>query len=721
MNNFFIVNVALDVPVSTQFSYLFEMQIPVGTRVVVPFRRSHKTGIVLSLKAEDDANHIDLRKVERVFDELPPLPKSFLNLIQFCADYYHYPVGQTLFSALPLLLRQAKPVHLRDDRLWQLNHSGLSQQAPTGRYIRRLPLWNALSMHPVSTDSVKQFSAQAIKWCQEWETAGWVDRPREVSSLIIESGPVLNKEQERVISEVIAERYRPYLLHGITGSGKTEIYLNLIADVLKRGKQALVLVPEISLTPQLLQRFKVRFPATQFSILHSNIGDGERLHGWINAWQGHSRIVIGTRLAVFTPLPDLGLIIVDEEHDQSFKQQDELRYHARDVAVWRARQADIPIVLGSATPSLESLANVKMGRYKLLSLPYRAAKGARLPDICLIDIRREKLQEGVCATVLSAISSILSKQQQVLVYINRRGFAPVLSCPACGWVSGCPHCSARLVLHLNLRRLSCHHCGYSESVTVHCPDCGNPDLQPLGQGTQRVEETLVQRFSQARILRVDRDSMGSRHAWDDVHQKMYQRQVDILIGTQMLAKGHDFPSVALVVILNADGGLYSADFRAAEHLFAQLIQVSGRAGRADIPGRVMIQTQWPEHPLYQYLQHHNFNGFVSAQLAERNEAGFPPYVYQAMLRADSDKLDRSIQFLKEVKYLVSVPDGVKISGPAPALMVRLARRERAQLVVESTSRPALHVFLTLWLEEIRHIHPQFRTVRWSIDVDPQEC
>jgi len=391
------------------------------------------------------------------------------------------------------------------------------------------------------------------------------------------------------------------VLHGVTGSGKTEVYLQLIARQLSLGRQVLVLVPEINLTPQLISRFSQRFPETRMALLHSNLADGERLSSWVDAWMGRAGIVIGTRLSVFTPLPRLGLIVVDEEHDASFKQQDGLRYHARDLAVWRAHQAQVPIVLGSATPCLETLANVESGRYRRLQLLQRAHLRACMPEIRLIDVRRQKRTEGMTDQVIAALQQRVQAQQVSLVYINRRGFAPVVACPECGWTSGCPRCSAKLVVHLMERKLRCHHCGWEEAVPHVCPDCGNTDIKPLGEGTQRLESALVRLLPQARILRIDRDTTQRKDAWNEIYRQVLNHEVDILVGTQMLAKGHDFGALSLVVILNADAALYAADYRASERLFSQLMQVAGRAGRADTPGEVLLQTQWPEHPLYQAL------------------------------------------------------------------------------------------------------------------------
>ena len=720
MNNYFPLQVALNLPLSTTFSYLSAQPLPPGSRVCVPFRGRQVSGVVLADPAARAVDPDKLKPISAVLNELPPLPDDWLALVQFCAGYYHHPIGQTLFAALPAVLRRPQPATIQDDRPWSFSTIGAEQPPPPRAQRSRHALWLALQAQPLTAGQAKAITPQGAKWCREWQEAGWLMRVDGTPLLTVADGPALTDEQQAALDAVQLASFSCYLLNGITGSGKTEVYLRLIERALHQGRQALVLVPEINLTPQLQARFQARFPTTLMSVLHSDVADGARFQAWLAAWQGRADIVIGTRLSVFTPLPRLGLIIVDEEHDSSFKQQDELRYHARDLAVWRANAGGVPIVLGSATPSLESVANVAAGRYRQLTLSRRAHSAASLPSIRLIDIRREPLQDGISKPALQALQTVQERGEQSLVYINRRGFAPVLACPACGWLSSCRHCSARLVLHLAQRRLRCHHCGYEEQISTACPDCGNPDLQPLGQGTQRVEQALATLLPQARLLRIDRDAVSGRDAWDNIYRAVHNHEVDILIGTQMLAKGHDFPNLSLVVVLNADGGLYSADFRAAEHLFAQLTQVAGRAGRAEKPGEVLVQTQWPEHPLYQALINHDVAGFAAQQLAERHEAGFPPAVFQAMLRADAIDLKQATVFLQQARDLVALPPGVMVQGPAPAQMVRLAQRERAQLVIESPQRRALHAYLDAWLPELDALQRQHRTVRWSLDVDPQE-
>ncbi|NHQ81358.1 primosomal protein N' [Chromobacterium vaccinii] len=726
MNGPVRIQVAVDVPLAGTFSYLTESPVMPGSRVSVSFGNRRLCGVVVTPIPGEGVPELDaarLRSIDGVLDGLPPLPEEFLALARFASDYYHHPLGQTLFTALPTGLREPRDVIRPDRRPFILTDAGLGE-APPARQRARLALWQALQDGPLDLAAAKAVTPQAGKLLADWLAEGKAGRATlEPPPLRLGEAPALNGEQQAALDALSAsEGFQPWLLHGVTGSGKTEVYLRLIAEQLAARRQALVLVPEINLTPQLINRFSDRFPGSRIVVQHSHLADGERMHGWLDAWHGDADVVIGTRLSVFTPLPRLGLIVVDEEHDGSFKQQDGLRYHARDLAVWRARRAGVAIVLGSATPSLETVANVEAGRYKKLALNRRAHGAARLPDVRLVDTRRKKLVEGLSEPVLDALKARLSRQEMSLVFINRRGFAPVVACTACGWTSGCPHCSAKLVVHLMERKLRCHHCGWEEPVPRACPDCGDPDIKPLGEGTQRLESALQRMLPEARVLRIDRDTTSRKDAWDEVYRKVHCGEVDILVGTQMLAKGHDFGTLSLVAALGADGGLYSADFRASERLFAQLMQVAGRAGRADAPGEVLVQTQWPDHPLYQALAAHDFDGYASTLLNERRQAGFPPSTFQALLRADSPALAQATAFLRQAREaLEPLAEGVLISGPAPALMARLAQRERAQLVLESPQRGALHRLLHQLpplLDGLAKAHG--RALRWSLDVDPQE-
>jgi len=510
----------------------------------------------------------------------------------------------------------------------------------------------------------------------------------------------------------------------VTGSGKTEIYLHLIAEVLAQGAQALVIVPEISLTPQLEARFRRAFPEAPLVVMHSGLEVSVRTAAWVAAARGRAAIVLGTRLAALAPMPRLGLVVVDEEHDTSFKQQEGLRYSGRDAAVVRARLADCPVVLGTATPALETWFNSQAGRYRRITLPARAAPGAVLPRVHTLDVAAEPLEHGIALRMLAAIEARLARGEQSLVFINRRGYAPVLACPACGWAAGCTRCTAHLVLHATDRRLHCHHCGAEAPVPRACTVCGNVDLRPLGRGTQRVEETLAARFPGARIARIDRDTARRRETLTRTLEAIARGGADILVGTQLLAKGHDFPGLTLVGVLNADAALLSTDYRAAERLFATLAQVAGRAGRRERPGEVLVQTRYPQHALFDALARHDYAGFAAAQLDERREAGFPPFVSEAVLRAEAPRLESAMAFLRyahEQAQQAHAADEVSLYDPVPQLLTRRAGLERAKLLVQSDSRTRLQSFLAAWNAQLMAAPAALvRHVRWHLDVDPIE-
>ena len=623
-------------------------------------------GLAIEVAQTSELADDKLKPVDRVLDDAPPLPTDWLEQMQFLATYYQRPFGETVVGALPPRLRSLKPLP---------------------RERRR-----------------KTSAAEGA-------TDGREASPR----------PPPNAAQASAIEAVAAAfgSFRAFLLYGVTGSGKTEVYLRLIERMLAAGRQTLVLVPEIGLTPQIESRFRAAFPAENIAVLHSALEDGARTRAWLDAARGEAGIVLGTRLAVLTPLPRLGLVVVDEEHDASFKQQEGLRYSGRDAAVQRAKQTGCPIVLGSATPSLETWHNASIDRYARLTLPERAVPGARLPTVRTLDLRSLPATHGLAQPLVEAIGARLARGEQSLVFINRRGYAPVLSCEACGWAAGCPRCSVHLVLHAGRRsRLRCHHCGAEEAVPRACPTCGNVDLRPVGRGTQRVEETLSALFPKARIVRVDRDTASRRSVLASTLEGIGRGDADILVGTQLLAKGHDFPSLTLVGVLNADSALLSTDFRAAERLFAMLAQVGGRSGRREAPGEVLVQTRYPQHPVFSALARHDYAGFAEAQLAEREGAGFPPFVHEAALRAEARRLEDTLAFLREAAALVEPPEGVRIYDPVPHVVTRRAGYERAQLLVQSSSRPALHAFLRAWAEEIPGRAP--RDIRWHLDVDPIE-
>lgn len=730
-----IARVALDVPLNS----LFDFAAPgvtshdIGRLVCVPFGKRRMMGVIVEVTDRTDVDPEKLRAVESVLHDVDPLTALDLSLIRFCADYYHHPMGQVLLNSLPPALRTpraAKLVLSLQTRYFELTPVGIRLDISTlpGNAVAQRRILSALQAGAQAENALLASlprSRPALRALLAKEWIAMTQRPHDAPSAAGVAAPApfaLNDEQLAASNRVVAAlgRFEAFLLHGITGSGKTEIYLQSIAAALAAGKQTLVLVPEINLTPQLEQRFKARFPDTPMVSLHSHMGERERLKAWLTAQSGRARIVLGTRLAVFAPLAALGLIIVDEEHDASFKQQEGLRYSARDVAVYRARSQGCPIVLGSATPSLESWSNATgtaQSRYHLVSLAHRAVPDAKLPPVRLIDLNRESAREGIAETLMRQVEQRLSRGEQSLVFVNRRGYAPALVCQQCAWVPECPHCSARMVFHRADRRLVCHHCGQTAKVPSRCGDCGSVDLAPLGEGTQRVEALLTARFPTARIARVDRDATRAKGSAERLFDAASRGEIDILVGTQMLAKGHDFPKLTLVGILNADASMFSADFRAPERLFAQLVQVAGRAGRAGLPGEVWIQTRFPAHPLYAAVQQQDFAAFAEMQLLERRVAALPPASHLALLRVEARKTGDAMRFARSAAALAADPPaGVTVFDAVPAALERKAGWERAQVMVQARSRSALQRFIAAWRADIAASAP--RTIRWILDVDP---
>jgi primosomal protein N' (replication factor Y) len=723
-----VIRVAVDVPVSKLFDYRGDdaTRADVGRRVLVPFGTKTVLGVIIEFADGSALPPERLKRVLRVLREGPAFSVSDLELMRFASDYYHHPLGAVVVGALPARLRRAGGTAL--DRpsgqyaLSELGEGADPAAVPARATVKRL-LIEHLKAGPLDYARIQSLSPQAPRVLKQLIESGWVRQERalgpEGTVTVPVSPPQLTHEQADAITR-IGERlgtFQAQLLLGVPGSGKTEVYLHAIAAVLAQGRQALVLVPEIGLTPQLEALVSARFPGISVASLHSGLNEGERLAHWLAAYSGRARIVLGTRLAVFTPLPELGIIVVDEEHDASFKQMEGFRYSARDLAVVRAQQRNVPVVLASATPALETYHNAVTGRYGLLTLTQRI--GASQPSIECLDTRPERPHEGLSQALLSAISASLARGEQSLIFINRRGFAPVLMCRNCGWISGCHRCSAQLVLHLKDQQLRCHHCGHHAPLPAACPQCGNQDLAPVGQGTQRVEAALAAQFSRARVLRIDRDSIRRRHAWSAMRRRIERREIDILVGTQILAKGHDFPHLNLVGVVNADSLLYSADFRAAERLFALLTQVAGRAGRGATRGTVLIQTEFPGHPLFQALKRHDYRAFAEALLGERRQAGFPPYVHQALLRAEAPRLAAALDFLATAaRQARRLGPPVTIYDPVPAALPRRAGRERAQLLVQAESRPRLQQFLHDWYQQLSA--QRATRARWSLDVDPLE-
>lgn len=781
-----IAQVALDTPLRQVFDYRAIAGVVPGCLVSVPFGQRQMVGVVMACTDSSELPLDKLKPVLQVWQAWPVLSADWLELCAFAARYYLRGVGEVMLPALPGPLRQTK-TWAKWTQYWQQPAWRLVAQAPQSYAASAAAIRVSLSARAKKAQALLASLEQAALatsagWLLEseiragwhgaltaltaWQKQGWLEQgwvPRclgaaQACDRPTGALPVLQVQQQAAVDALMAASrgggYAPFLLHGVTGSGKTEVYLRLIADILARDplSQVLLLVPEINLTPQLEGTVRNRFPGVPLAMLHSGLAEGERATHWLAAHLGQARIVLGTRLAILASLPGLAAIVVDEEHDASYKQQEGLRYSARDLAIWRARQRGIPVVLGSATPSLESWwrahptgmpvgATASLGampalrqRYTLLTLSERAQTDAVLPTVRMIDLgweqqRKRALTDGLSKTLLEAIRQRLSRGEQSLLYLNRRGYAPVLSCDACGWLSGCPRCSAFLVLHKaapvaqrgpRIGTLHCHHCGLEAPVPRHCPDCGNIDLAPLGRGTQRMEETLASQFPSARIARIDADSTrrkGSAQAlFDDVHAG----EVDILVGTQMVAKGHDFQRVSLVAILNPDAALFSHDFRAGERLFAQLMQVAGRAGRAGLASEVLVQTRYPQAPIYQALAAHDYAGHAQHLLEERYSVGLPPFSYQALLTADATRLEAALAFLhvarEAAQSLAGVAEGgIMLHDPVPRSMVRVARRERAQLLVESPTRAPLQKMLTAWIPLLEAIRPR---VSWQLERDP---
>lgn len=729
-----IIRVALDIPVNTLFDYLAQdiTAGDIGVRVCVPFGKKQVIGVIMEVSTHSLVSSPKLRHATHIFRDIPPLPASLLDLFRFCSAYYHHPLGEVVMNGLPGRLRSIKPV-VADPAaasrycLTPAGHATSLSAIPARSIVKRRLLTGLKESGVMHIEEIKRISRRAPAILMEFIRLRWVEEtlatllPTAASLIEIASpGPVLTADQESAVNDIAAKisDFNTWLLHGITGSGKTEVYLQLISLLLRQERQALVLVPEINLTPQLEAIFRARFPAIQLVSLHSGLNPGERVNAWLQAQRGEAKIILGTRLAVFTPLPKLGLIIVDEEQDTSFKQQEGLRYSARDVAIFRAKHANAPVILGSATPSLESYYNALSGRYLRLRLSSRAVKSAELPVVRCIDTRAAKTKEGFSVPLIAALEKCLTLHQQSLVFINRRGYAPVLLCKSCAWTATCHRCASRLVVHLREKQLRCHHCGHQERFPSVCPECGDQDIVPFGHGTQRVEAALAERFPEARIVRIDRDSTRRKNAWQKILKDIQEQRVDILVGTQILAKGHDFPNLSLVSILNSDASLFSTDFRASERLFAQLMQVAGRAGRATILGEVLIQTEFPDHPLYQALRRQDYDALAQTLLAERKTAGFPPYVYQALLRAEALQIAAALDFLARAAAVAKAPKQVEIFDPVPAQMARLRGMERAYLLIQSGSRKQLQEFLSAWRAKLDTLSA--RKVRWTLDVDPLE-
>jgi len=731
-----ILGVAIDTPLRRTFDYRVpagEPCAPLGGRVWVPFGRRRVVGIVTESRDRSEVPADKLRSIHACIDTEPVFDPQLLKLLLWSAEYYRHPVGEVLAAALPASLRAGAP--LREAlRVWRLTESGRNQamtQLPA-RATRLRSIVEYLSRRDdAATGDVLHATGASMAALHRLAAHGFVERwqppAAEVATDgVVRAGPPLNDAQRAAVERIGARlgAFSSFLLHGVTSSGKTEVYMHAIAAVLARARQALILVPEIALTPQLISRFRERFDLPM-AVLHSGLNDGDRLAAWRLAHQGQARIVIGTRSAVFVPLPRPGLIVMDEEHDPSFKQQDGFRYSARDLAIVRAQRLGIPVVLGSATPSLETLARARRQPDTLLRLPRRAAS-ARPPRLSLVDLRNQPQTQGLATATVQTISRHLQADGQVMLFLNRRGYAPVMFCPGCGWAAHCRRCDAHLTVHGRGAQLACHHCGNRQVVANLCPQCSTT-LKPVGQGTERIEETVGLMFPGVALARIDRDSIRRKGELEAVLARVKNNEVRLLVGTQMLTKGHDFPNVTLVVVLNADQGLFSTDFRASERLAQTIVQVAGRAGRAERPGEVLIQTEYPDHPLLTMLLSGGYEAFAEGALQERERSSWPPFARIALLRAEAPAPALAMRFLHAAREAAqacgiqaeSAMNGLTLLGPAPAPMERRAGRFRAQLLLQAPTHGPLQKFLGAWLPVLENL-PERRRVRWSVDVDAQE-
>jgi primosomal protein N' (replication factor Y) len=728
-----ILKVAVNVPLSRQFDYLPAKGTAAakpGCRVLVPFGRRRQVGLVLSHATETDVPDAKIRRCIATLDENPLFSDEDLWLLRFTSDYYHHPIGEVVAAALPATLRQGKPLHPTltvvaiSDAGESADVETLSRRAPRQAELlevlrdaggngleedaltEQIPAWRRAGKPLFEKGFVHRFSTRK-------------DEPESPDISAGQPGPTLNKHQQSALDTIRqADGFDVFVLDGVTGSGKTEVYLQLMRDIIDSGRQVLVLVPEIGLTPQLVSRLQQRLGIVP-SVLHSGLGDTERLQAWRSASSGRAQLVVGTRSAIFTPLPNLGLIVVDEEHDHSFKQQEGLRYSARDLAVARAKHRDVPVVLGSATPTLELLQHCRSDNYTRIELPERAG-GARPPAFTLVDLNRAPAVDGISEPLAAAIDEHLQADGQVLMFLNRRGFAPTLICSSCSHVTECTRCDSRMTVHARDRQLRCHHCGSARPLETTCSSCG-AEVKPLGEGTQRLEEALQKRFPEHCIQRIDSDTTQRKGTMDAALAMAEQGIADILVGTQMLSKGHHFPKLTLVGIINADQGLFGTDFRSSERLAQSVIQVAGRAGRESRQGNVVIQTAFPDNPFWQRLIEGGYSEVSADALVEREATGWPPFTRLALIRSAAHKQRDAHAFLDTARQLVldAAVEHLRVLGPVDAPMARRAGRYRAQLLLQSADRKALHNMLSQ-LRPILEKEPLARRVRWSIDVDPIE-
>ena len=740
-----LIQVALPTPLRRLFDYwpVAGEPLPVaGVRVKVPFGHRQMIGLVMGITETSELPANRIKAALTYLDTKALFSKPHLDFISWIASYYHQPLGEVVSTALPALLRQGQALHPPQEPRWQLTELGRTTSIEV---LKRAPRQAALIRTLQTTGLPKtQKSLQSegftLAMLQGLESKKLIELQKLATqkkgvglpqlapvehlptSVLAEVPLKLTSEQQAVVELLVSKvgAFSPALLQGVTGSGKTEVYLQLIQHLLEQGKQVLVLIPEIGLTPQTLKRFERRFNRRVVA-MHSGMADKERLTAWRSALVGRASVVLGTRSAIFTPLPKLGLIIVDEEHDSSFKQQEGVRYQARDLAILRAKKENLPVLLGSATPSLESLAKAKEGAYLWLHLKQRPGAGVLVPEPKLLDIRNRHLVGGFSEPLLLAMDKHLKEENQVLVLLNRRGFAPVLMCTSCGWIAGCLHCDARMTWHREPPKLHCHHCDQQQPLPTNCPQCVEGELKPLGAGTERAEETLQARYPDIPVIRLDRDSVKNRNDLASKLEQIASQRPAILLGTQMLAKGHHFPDVTLATLLNADHGLYSSDPRAMERTAQLIIQVAGRAGREEKPGEVIIQTHHSDDPRLEKLCIGGYEALALDLLEERKKINWPPYAYLAMLRAEAPKTEQVEEFMRLLAEQANLlnQEGITLLGPVPAPMERRQGRYHMQLLLHANKRAPLHRLaanLLLWLET----SPEARRVRWSLDVDPED-
>ncbi|KAF3978090.1 MAG: primosomal protein N' [Methylococcales symbiont of Iophon sp. n. MRB-2018] len=725
-----IFKIAIAVPLNRLFDYLAPKNvthIPVGSRVLVPFGKSKKVGFVIAQSTRSEIKIERLKAIIEILDKCSLLSAKDFQLLQWASDYYHYPIGEVISAAFPVSLRKGKVAILPQEKHYIISAKG---ECIKPEQLLKTPKQKIIFEHFLSLGKSLS-SARLTKLDKNWRPAvkalmekGLISTQSDLKTtnninLQTESALTGNKSQQHAINQlsVKLKTFSVTLLEGVTGSGKTEVYMQVIEKVLNDGLQVIVLLPEITLTPQLESRFRKRF-SVAISVSHSKLTERQRHSAWLEIQQGHSAILLGTRSALFTPLQKPGLIILDEEHDSSFKQQQGFRFSARDLAIVRAKLLNIPIILGSATPSLESLHNVNKKRFQLLQLPERAGIAIE-PEFLLFDIRNKILQAGLSEPLLTLIKKTLDKKEQVLLFLNRRGFAPVQICHSCSWVARCHQCDTSLVIHYAEKVLRCHHCNHQQSLLQQCPICKSGELQALGLGTERVEKALQTLFPQQKIIRLDRDSTQRKGTLENHLEQINQGNVDIILGTQMLAKGHHFPNVTLVAILDVDSGLFSIDFHATEKLAQLIVQVAGRAGRAEKSGRVVLQTRQPHHPLLSILLKDGYNAFAKTVLAERQQAMLPPFSFQALLRAYAKRPDEAQIFLNVVTGLIQKLNHQQtlILGPVSAPMAKRAGYYHFQLLLQNTQRQSLHALLTLLIPQLYTLK-ESKKVRWSLDVDP---